>query len=140
MTYPTFAVFGLSAFLAVTAAVAQDRLQAQVPFNFRVGQSVMPSGSYLISQSGPVGTIVIRSADQRSNAIVITNAVQSDQNASTGKLVFRRYGDIYFLSQVWKPGNDRGHQLIQTRTEREMAAATPMPSGTEVASVPLTRQ
>ena len=138
MTYRTFAVFGLSAFLAVTAAVAQDRLEAKVPFNFRVGQSVMPSGNYMISQTGPIGTIVIKSADQSSSAIVITNAVQSDRNASTGKLVFRRYGDTYFLSQVWKPGTDRGHQLIQTRTEREMASARP--SGIEVASVPLNRQ
>jgi hypothetical protein len=40
----------------------------------------------------------------------------------TGKLVFHRYGNEYFLSEVWTPGDEWGHRLSKTRREREIAA------------------
>ena len=34
------------------------------------------------------------------------------------KLVFNRYGDQFFLSQVWMAGRTDGQELIKTRRER----------------------
>jgi hypothetical protein len=35
--------------------------------------------------------------------------------------VFNRYGDQYFLSQVWIAGSDTGRDLFQSRNERSLA-------------------
>ena len=37
------------------------------------------------------------------------------------KLVFQRYGDQYFLSEIWMEGNKVGHQLAKSRREVKMA-------------------
>ena len=37
-------------------------------------------------------------------------------------LVFNKYGDEYFLSQVWKPGINTGSELRKVRRELEVAS------------------
>jgi hypothetical protein len=37
------------------------------------------------------------------------------------KLVFNRYGDQYFLSQIWEEGNLMATQLTKTSAERKAA-------------------
>ena len=51
-----------------------------------------------------------------------TIAVQTLATPDKGKLVFHKYGDEYFLSQVWKPGANIGNQLRKTQREIEVAA------------------
>jgi len=36
-----------------------------------------------------------------------------------GKLVFHRYGDQYFLYQVWPAGTSTGRQFLKSRSERD---------------------
>ncbi len=51
-----------------------------------------------------------------------TNAAVSDRDLkSESKLVFNRYGDRYFLSQVWTEGNSQGRQLLMSDREKEIA-------------------
>jgi hypothetical protein len=40
------------------------------------------------------------------------------------RLVFNKYGDTYFLSQVWSSGYAQGSALYQSKTERELARTT----------------
>jgi len=48
----------------------------------------------------------------------------ASRNATDGtKLVFHRYGDTYFLSEVWVPGYAQGWALTQSKSEQELAAA-----------------
>ena len=126
--------------LTVVAVNAQDRVEAKIPFDFRVGASLLPAGQYTVGTLGPSGAIIIKSADSRAAAMVITNAVQHSQRPTAGKLVFHRYGDTHFLSEVWRPGYDQGRQLVPTKAEREMAHAAQKASGVQVASVPLTQR
>ena len=41
------------------------------------------------------------------------------------KLVFHRYGDQYFLAQIWTEGNNRGSELPKTEREPEVAMGYP---------------
>jgi len=41
-----------------------------------------------------------------------------------GRLVFNKYGDTYYLSEVWKPGDSQGGALAKSKTEREIARTT----------------
>ena len=47
-------------------------------------------------------------------------AVASEPKTES-KLIFNRYGDRYFLSQVWTAGNSSGRQLLKSDREKEMA-------------------
>jgi hypothetical protein len=37
-------------------------------------------------------------------------------------MVFHRYGDRYFLSQIWAQGEERGSELPMTKVEKELAS------------------
>jgi hypothetical protein len=53
--------------------------------------------------------------------IVNSNAAESHKPANKTKLVFNRYGDQYFLSEIWVEGATRGRELPKTGREKEMA-------------------
>jgi hypothetical protein len=70
---------------------------AKVPFNFTVGHDQLPSGTYTISRDS-WGLVTMQSVDRRLN-VTVTTTVEPDSMAGD-KLVFRRYGDRYFLGKV----------------------------------------
>jgi hypothetical protein len=125
----------LLATLMVPATQAQSIiLKADVPFDFVVGNRQLPSGEYQV-KSADQGTLLIQSKDASSSAMVLTMAVQAKQIPDTGKLVFNRYGDQYFLSKIWTPSSATGRELPKSRLEREVAAqSTVKPGATAVAA------
>ena len=82
---------------AARALSSTPAVLARVPFNFTVGHDQFPAGTYTISRD-PWGLVTMRSTDRRLN-IIVTTTVEPDSMAGD-KLVFRRYGDRYFLSKV----------------------------------------
>jgi hypothetical protein len=108
--------------LAVSAGNAQvtPQARANIPFGFIVHNKTLTAGEYVVGPSHDV--IVIRSADNKKSILVMGKDTRSKQVQKTGKLVFHRYGNEYFLSEVWTPGDEWGHRLSKTRREREIAA------------------
>ncbi|MBZ5611100.1 MAG: hypothetical protein LAP38_22790 [Acidobacteriia bacterium] len=115
--------FSMIATLAVSSvlAVSAAQLQADVPFDFVLGSKTMPAGRYLLDRGVSTGVLIIRSANKEESAVVSTTTVNS-ADYQTGKLVFHRYGDQYFLAEVWTPGSDAGGKLRQSSRERELSA------------------
>ena len=113
----------LFAVLAGSSVYAQSSVvvKMDVPFEFRVGGQTLPSGVYTISALNP-NLVVIRSKNGHQSAPVMTNALQINQARSDGRLIFNRYGEFYFLSQIWTPGEAVGRKLVQSGAEREIAA------------------
>lgn len=113
------------AFVTAMAADAQTKgrqLSANVPFDFVVGDKEMAAGQYRIgriTQESDTG-IVVRSADRSRNAIRLTNSVQLEQAAKQSTLVFHRYGDKYYLAQIWTAGNQEGRELLKSKGERAL--------------------
>ena len=126
----------LVAWLMVPATHAQSiMLKADVPFNFVVGDTQLPSGEYHVKQLRP-GVIQVQDKVTRSSAIVMTTGVQAGKTSDVGKLVFNRYGDNYFLSRIWEPSSIIGRQLPKSRLEREVAVNFAL-GQTTVAAVPV---
>ena len=114
----------LSLLLAAGSAFAQTiKVRADVPFKFIINKETLPAGQYTIESFGSLDgrTLSIRSADMNAKAMVRANSVQSRQAAEETKLVFQRYGDRYFLSQIWVAGRKLGHQLPKSARETELA-------------------
>ena len=114
------------ALLAAASMYAQgsQTLTVQIPFGFHAGTSVLPSGEYTVDTAAGPGVVRLRSADAKSSVMILSMATQTLATPTTGKLVFNKYGDEYFLSQIWKAGSNTGNELRKSRREAEVAAST----------------
>ena len=117
-------IVGLAFVSAVVSANGQStQTVTKVPFEFIVGDKTLPSGRYTISPSSDTNkALMIRG---RSSAIRLTNEIQPTKD-KTARLVFHRYGERYFLSEVWMGGDSTGRKLLKSRQEgsieRELAS------------------
>lgn len=88
-----------------------------VPFSFIVAGQSMPAGHYIVKNAGEARIRVF--SPGTTGVFVATHAAV--RSASDGsKLVFRRYGDTYFLATVWVTGNSTGRELYRSPAEREL--------------------
>lgn len=118
----TWRALTLVALLAVVVpAFSEDRLKCDVPFDFTVGSQQWKAGTYEISFPSQ-SIVLIRGVDQQEAMFVMTTGSISRTVTGDGKLVFNRYGNRHFLSQIWSRGTDRGHLVRKSKAELEMAA------------------
>ena len=119
--YQVLIALTLFAGLMVPATQAQSvMLKANIPFDFVVGEKQLPPGEYQVKSLHQAVT-QIQSMDARSSAIALTKGMQAGKISDGGKLVFNRYGDQYFLSEIWGAWSDAGRQFPKSRLEREVA-------------------
>jgi hypothetical protein len=132
MKKQTFRIITMLSFLLVLATVsvsAQRRsdnsIAVNIPFDFAVGETKLPAGNYTlrrIALTSSYDRLVIQSADGRGDSHTgMTRPNRTSQVQKQSKLIFNRYGDQYFLSQVWTADSDTGRDLFQSRNERNLA-------------------
>ncbi|HEY6389640.1 MAG TPA: hypothetical protein VIX89_00085 [Bryobacteraceae bacterium] len=112
---------GLSAVLGSSLLNAQTSGKigaADVPFSFRIADRVLPPGSYTVTARAN-GLMELWNTDTQQGVMVMTGENKSGH--SDPKLVFNRYGDRYFLSQVWFGNEDAGRILTKGHLEKEIA-------------------
>jgi hypothetical protein len=121
-------VLGMLGLLMITApAFAQSmNVLANVPFSFSIDKSTLPAGEYQIRAVDTPGghVLAIRNREAKIGRMFLTNSVYhsaSGAYSENPKLVFKRYGDQYFLSQIWLEGNNTGRELPTSVRERELA-------------------
>jgi hypothetical protein len=117
-----FSMLSIAAMFMVAAVYANpvDALKANIPFDFSVGNKILPAGVYTVAPTTTPGLLLIRREDGRTGALIQTQGVQARREQDKTKLVFRRYGDHYFLAQLWTAGDSNGRELWKSRTERDL--------------------
>lgn len=124
-TLKTVVVLNLLLILTVVSAVAQSSRSkvTNIPFSFTVGGKTLPAGQYTIErhQKQSENIWLVQSRDGRSSVLVNTQSVRSYEPQDKGKLVFRRYGSQYFLSQIWSEGATSGRELRVSRSKSDVA-------------------
>ena len=98
-------------------------LRANIPFAFSVGNTQLPAGKYSVSRvlpNGGDGLIEINSLAGKASAFRTTIPVTTGKPRNKATLVFHRYGDQYFLFQVWAAGVSTGLTFPPSRSEREL--------------------
>jgi hypothetical protein len=112
------------AFLALAGMAAAQSLPtvANIPFDFVVHEKAMKAGNYMIEHvTNDVAVLLIRNDDSGAAIFLVTQPARDGKNPTgVPKLVFKRYGDTYFLSQVWT-SSDIGRQVPKSNKETEMA-------------------
>jgi len=112
---------------------AQTIAKATVPFDFTVGQTKMPAGTYEISPLSHA--ILIMDRKTAKSVLSLFNSEEPSRGDSTPKLVFHRYGDKYFLSQVSRGNGGAVMQLPTSKLEEEVRiAGSSVPQKTVIAA------
>ncbi len=111
------------ALLVTTAASAQSiRVKANVPFSFIVDRATLPAGEYSVDSMDDQGRVLlIGDLNSRAKNLVISNSCDAVKAAQQTQLIFHRYGNRYFLKQIWVAGNSAGHELPTSPREKEVA-------------------
>mgnify|MGYP001223020794 CR=1 FL=1 len=88
-----------------------------VPFDFVVNRQTLPAGHYVVVS---MNDNEVRISSRNLNVFVPTHSALRTKSDDS-KLVFHRYGEIYFLSAIWVTGNTSGRELARSPAEREAA-------------------
>jgi len=115
----------LLSLLVVVGAHAQDpgaAIRASIPFDFIVEGKTLTAGKYEIRRINdePTGLMIQNVYHRREEALFQTEPTDERRIPNHSLLVFHRYGDSYFLSEVVTAGEERAEELRPTREERHM--------------------
>ena len=105
--------------MAGTSFAQSNGVRANVPFDFTVGNKLLPAGTYTIKEQSD-HLIVIQNHDK---PIAMLSLVNGDSNRSPngGKLKFHRYGSQYFLSEILCDQASMNLQVPTSKTEKRTA-------------------
>ena len=119
-------LIGLSA--VSTRAQAGNSFTVNVPFDFSVSGKTLPAGEYMVIRVGVSrDALTMCSKDGKGSASALTKTIETRDIQNQTRIVFRRYGKQYFLSQVWISGRSTGRELFTSKVERELTRGAAKP-------------
>ena len=121
---PLFLMAVIGSTALTTKAQSTYGVRANVPFDFIVGEKTLPAGKIVAREMNAAnsGALAISNVDKGQHAIRIAHA-GSSKETDRGKLVFRKYGNRYYLAQVWIPGYN-ALELNKSKSERAIERDT----------------
>jgi hypothetical protein len=108
---------------AISTCYAQQTVLAvKIPFAFHDGNRTLPAGEYRVERvlTGYGSFEQLRQIDGNAVMTVLTMSVESKTGNQSPELVFNRYGQTYFLSQIWM-GDAQGRQVFKSDYEKSIA-------------------
>ena len=126
MTYikRAIAFSGLLVLLTFSSVLGQSDRQTiiHIPFNFIAGEKTFPAATYVIERIRKDSDTVwiIRNKDDIGKALVLTRPVRANDVMQETQLVFNRYDDLYFLSEIWTRGEQTGREIQISKRERAL--------------------
>jgi hypothetical protein len=102
---------------------SQRLMKVDVPFAFAAEGQTLPAGEYLVLTVTPERSIRIVSSDGKHSAVVTTLPNYASSPSENSRLVFHRYGDEYFLTQVWTAGQNVARNPLSTKRAMEIASS-----------------
>jgi hypothetical protein len=116
-------LLSIAALAASAKAQTGSGLRANIPFDFTVAGKKFAAGHYSITRASQTnGDLVLEvaSLDEHSTVFPITSRVETLTARDNSVLIFHRYGDEYFLAQVWAAGSTTGRAFTKSRRERQL--------------------
>ena len=121
------ALAGLLLLLTFSSALGQSDRQTiiHIPFNFTVGEKAFTAGKYVIERNRKSSDTVwvIRHKDNSGTALLLTRPVRAIDTQEDTRLVFRRYDDLYILSEFWTAGSNTGREIQISNKEKALDKA-----------------
>ena len=106
-------------------------IRGDIPFDFTVVDKTLPAGNYDVKKvvtglASGVETLHIRGTENQEQAGFVAIAVEKTGKLGKPMFVFRRYGDKYFLAEIWT-GVSIGRELPKSYQERQISQFQPKP-------------
>ena len=95
----SFLAVGLLAASSALPAQTTHLLNVHIPFTFVAVDKSLPAGEYTVNIN-PDGTILIRTTDNLHFLLALMQTTHSAGVQRDAKLVFYRFGEPYFLSEM----------------------------------------
>ena len=113
------ALLAIANFALAGTSFAQSKLvRANVPFDFTVGKQLLPAGTYTIKTQSS-GLIVIKNQDKPLTVMTIVDQ-DGARSPNGGKLMFHKYGDQYFLSEILCDDADMNLKIPDSTKEKKV--------------------
>lgn len=112
----------IPALLQAQMPIRQPLFRVDIPFAFVAGGTHLPAGQYRVYHPGDPYLVVIEKDDGRARAMAYIHPAATNASESSTKLVFNKYGDQYFLAQVWTESDREVHQCFKCRMEQTLMA------------------
>jgi hypothetical protein len=126
------ALIGMVAVTDLSLHAQTSALKVSIPFAFQAGQKTLPAGTYLVLKQGEA----IWFSDGKGNAAaVLANAIPNKAVGLDNVVVFHRYGDQHFLSEVRWSESSTARGVPETKAEHRLASATSSES-VKLAAIP----
>jgi len=108
----------LASFVTIGSVSAQEpSVRATVPFDFSVGNKLVPAGTYTIT-SASANVILIRSGEQK--VALMSVAFADGKQPKNSVLVFNKYGDQYFLHEILSSSGSLNLQIPTSKAEKRV--------------------
>ena len=95
--------------------------EVKIPFAFQARAQTMPAGTYQIDRES--GYLVLLRGPNHATEFVMMHGASKSRAADHGSIVFDRYGDKYFLRQIWTAGETDGLECQKSHAEKETLQA-----------------
>jgi hypothetical protein len=106
----------------LTVNAQSGALRVNIPFEFHVGEKALPAGTYIVEKRGDALLI----SDRASNsAAILSNAIGNKARGLDNMVVFHRYGDSRFLSEVRWSEYSTARGVLPSKAERRLAGLIP---------------
>jgi hypothetical protein len=114
----------IGSFASTQSAAAQSptgMADVNIPFAFQATNHTLPAGQYRIEKESD--HLILLRGPAKNEAFVVMNDTTTLRAPNHGKLVFDRYGDKYYLRQIWTAGSSTGLECPKSRAEKESLQA-----------------
>jgi hypothetical protein len=102
-----------------------DTLEGNIPFQFQAGDALLPPGNYSIRMVENSGLKFMQITSQGTSASAFFRVSETDlKSAPTqNELIFNKYGDHYFLAQLFEEGDPSGSEVVESNYEKKVSKA-----------------
>jgi hypothetical protein len=104
----------------VSSAFAGPTLNVTIPFDFQIGNKTLKAGDYQIRKVDNNKLVLQHIASNKTRFVYTDVSVGVGRLVNVEKIVFNRYGDTYFLKEIYTHRGTAGRRLLESKAERKI--------------------
>jgi hypothetical protein len=119
-------VFALTIYPTRAHAQIIGDLEANISFQFYVGDTKFPAGEYRIRMldDSDLTVMQISSVDGSASAVFPVEQAEKNSEPTKSELIFHKYGNRRFLAKLFEQDNPDGSQVVESSYEKKISQAT----------------
>ncbi len=105
--------------LAGTSIAQSNGVKANIPFDFTVGNKLLPAGTYTV-QAKSGGIVAVKNHDKPITVLTLVQPDGAKSPKDSGVLIFHKYGEQYFLSEILCDAEEMNVAIHPSKIEKRV--------------------